>query len=371
MLKLKVRNGIIFILAALCVSCSFTTLTINGKGNLKLKQVGFEDLPGWKQDTQNKAVISLVNSCRQFAKLPDDKKIGEQIGDIIVADFHDVCDIAEVVKGMSNRQARNFFENWFVPFAVSNKNGVSKGLFTGYYVPELKGSKTKTAIYQYPIYAKPKTKIEDLDLTREEIEKGALANQNLELLYVNNPVDLFFMQVQGSGRVLLEDGEIVRLGFAGKNNRPYSSIGKYIIENNLLGSESPTYFSIKNWLKNNPEEAKKVMNINQSYVFFKTSNSDTVFGSQGSPLMAGRSLAIDNEIMPTGFPMWLNINIPNSSYQKLLIAQDTGSAIKGAVRGDVFFGRGKEAENLAAKMNYQGNYYIFLPTAAVDRMVGR
>ena len=179
------------------------------------------------------------------------------------------------------------------------------------------------------------------------------------------------MQVQGSGRVLLEDGEIVRLGFAGKNNRPYSSIGKYIIENNLLGSESPTYFSIKNWLKNNPEEAKKVMNINQSYVFFKTSNSDTVFGSQGSPLMAGRSLAIDNEIMPTGFPMWLNINIPNSSYQKLLIAQDTGSAIKGAVRGDVFFGRGKEAENLAAKMNYQGNYYIFLPTAAVDRMVGR
>ena len=361
----------IITLIFLCSSCSFTSLIIKGKGDLKLKQVGFEDLPGWKKDQQNRAVISMVNSCRQFAKMPEDKQIGGQIGNITVADFHDVCDIAEVIKGMDNKQARNFFENWFVPFEVSTRGGNSQGLFTGYYVPELKGSKVKTEIYQYPVYAKPKANLADLDLTREEIENGALAHKDLELFYVGNQVDLFFMQVQGSGRIILENGTVARLGFAGKNNHPYSSIGKYIIENNILGSESPTYFSIKNWLKNNPEEARKAMNVNQSYIFFKVSNSDDVFGSQGSPLMVERSLAVDSEIMPLGFPLWLNINVPNNPYQKLVVAQDTGSAIKGAVRGDIFFGRGKNAEDSAAKMNYKGKYYILLPAAAVDRMVGR
>jgi len=357
----------ILTLIFLCSSCSFTSLIITGKGDLKLKQVGFEDLPGWKKDQQNRAVISMVNSCNRFAKMPDDSQIGGQIGNINVADFRDVCDIAQVVKGMSGQQARNFFENWFVPFEVSNKSGKSQGLFTGYYVPELKGSKVKTEIYQYPVYSKPR----DLNFTREEIENGALKNKNLELLYVENPVDLFFMQVQGSGRVVLENGIIIRLGFAGKNNHPYSSIGKYMIENNILGSEIPAYFSIKNWLKNNPIEAKKVMNVNKSYIFFKISNNDDVFGSQGAPLSAERSLAVDSEIMPLGFPLWLSINTPNNPYQKLVVAQDTGSAIKGAVRGDVFFGRGKNAEDLAAKMNYKGKYYVLLPTAAVDRMVGR
>ena len=373
----------IITLIFLCSSCSFTSLIIKGKGDLKLKQVGFEDLPGWKKDQQNRAVISLVNSCHQFAKMPEDKKIGGQIGNIAVADFHDVCDIAEVIKGMDNKQARNFFENWFVPFEVSTQGGNIYGLFTGYYVPELKGSKVKTEIYQYPVYANPKTlaktlaktlvtnNLADLDFTREEIENGALANKNLELFYVDNPVDLFFMQVQGSGRIILENGVVVRLGFAGKNNHQYSSIGKYIIENNILGSEIPAYFSIKNWLKNNPIDAKKVMNVNQSYIFFKVSNSDDVFGSGGSPLMTERSLAVDSEIVPLGFPLWVNINTPNNPYQKLVVAQDTGSAIKGAVRGDVFFGRGKNAENLAAKMNYKGKYYILLPVAAVDRIVGR
>ena len=224
----------IITLIFLCSSCSFTSLIIKGKGDLKLKQVGFEDLPGWKKDQQNRAVISLVNSCHQFAKMPEDKKIGGQIGNIAVADFHDVCDIAEVIKGMDNKQARNFFENWFVPFEVSTQGGNIYGLFTGYYVPELKGSKVKTEIYQYPVYANPKTlaktlaktlvtnNLADLDFTREEIENGALANKNLELFYVDNPVDLFFMQVQGSGRIILENGVVVRLGFAVKNNQQYS-----------------------------------------------------------------------------------------------------------------------------------------------------
>lgn len=358
-------------LILLCCSCSFTSLIIKGKGDIKLKQVGFEDMSGWQKDDQNKAIISLVNSCNQFAKLPDEKQIGGKIGNVTVADFRDVCDIADVVKGMSTKQARNFFENWFVPFEVSDKGGNSQGLFTGYYVPELKGSKTKTEIYQYPIYSRPKDLTSEPYFTRAEIEDGALENRGLGLVYVDDQVDLFFMQVQGSGRVILEDGTIMRLVFAGKNNRSYSSIGKYIIDNNIISGGDVSYFSIKNWLKSNTEEARDLMNVNQSYVFFKTSNSDAVLGSQGAPLMPYRSLAVDTDIIPVGFPIWLDINTPNNPYQKLVIAQDTGSAIKGAVRGDVFFGRGKSAENLAARMNYRGKYYILLPTAAVDRMVGR
>ncbi len=357
------------ILILLCCSCSFTNLIIKGKGDLKLRQVAFEDLPGWQNDEQNRAVISLVNSCNQFAKMPDDKQIGGQIGDIVVDDFHDVCDIAQVIKGMSSKQARNFFENWFVPFEVSDRNGNEQGLFTGYYVPELRGSKRKNDIYKYPVYAKPKSS-KYLDYNREQIENGALKGKNLELVWVDDKVDLFFMQAQGSGRVILDDGQIMRLSFGGKNNYPYSSIGKYIIENDVINGDV-SYFSIKNWLKENPEAGQKVMNVNESFIFFEPSKNNDVFGAQGAPLMSYRSLAVDTDIMPLGFPMWIDIQTPRKPYRKLVIAQDTGSAIKGAVRGDVFFGRGKSAENIAARMNFKGQYYILLPMAAVDRMAGR
>ncbi|MFT6106594.1 MAG: membrane-bound lytic murein transglycosylase A [Rickettsiales bacterium] len=351
-------------------ACTFTTLVIKGKGDIRLRQVEFVELSGWNQDKQIHAVKSLINSCNQFAKMPRRKQIGNQIGNILVEDFKDVCDISRKINSLSSAQARNFFENWFVPFEVSNRSENDRGLFTGYYVPELHGSRFKNGEFQYPVYSKPRNN-SDFRLTRKQIEEGALENEGLEILYVNDPVDLFFMQVQGSGKVILDDGEVVNLGFGGKTRHKYSSIGKYIIRNNVIESGDVSYFSIKNWLKNNPDEAREVMHVNKSYIFFQESVLDQVVGSQGAPLIAQRSLAVDNEIMPTGFPIWLDINVPARPYQKLVVSQDTGSAIKGAVRGDVFFGRGKAAENLAARMNHRGKYYILLPTAAVDRMVGR
>ncbi|MFT7087264.1 MAG: membrane-bound lytic murein transglycosylase A [Rickettsiales bacterium] len=359
---------VLFLILSL-FSCSFATLVIKGKGDIRLNQIDFSQLPGWRQDNQNQAVRSLINSCNKFYKMPRNKPIGNQIGNILVMDFKDVCDIAREINSLSSAQARNFFENWFVPFEVSNKNEEAIGKFTGYYVPELRGSRFRTETYKYPIYSKPKS-YSDLNLTREEIENGALLGKNLEIIYVDDPVDLFFLQIQGSGKVILDDGSVVNIGFGGKNRHSYTSIGKYIIKNDIIKSGGVSYFSIKKWLRNNPEPARRVMNINKSYIFFQESNDSQVFGSQGVPLMAERSLAVDNKIMPTGFPMWLDINSPNP-YRKLVISQDTGSAIKGAVRGDVFFGRGKRAENLAARMNYPGKYYILLPTAAVDRMSGR
>ncbi|MFT6333131.1 MAG: membrane-bound lytic murein transglycosylase A [Lentimonas sp.] len=366
-----IKNFYLFLIILLISSCSFQTLTFKGKnGDLKLKQVDFTDLPGWQKDQQNETIHSFLNSCLVFAKIPQNKNIGRKVGYITPSDFDDVCDIAKAIREMSDAQARNFFENWFVPFKVANRSGKDRGLFTGYYVPEIKGSKIKTAIYKYPVHKKPYDP-KDLTLTRKEVANGALENKGLELLYLDNPVDLFFMQVQGSGRILLENGEIIRLGFGGKNKYKYSSIGKHIIENNILGDVTPTYFAIKSWLKDNPEEARKVLNINKSYIFFKPSKSDDVFGSQGAPLTAERSLAVDHKIIPEGLPVWLNISSKKKPYRKLVVSQDTGSAIKGAIRGDVFFGKGSKSEKLAARMNHYGEYFLLLPTAAVDRMVGR
>ena len=358
----------IITLISICYSCSFESFTPK-KSDLKLEQISFKDLPGWQNDDQSKTIIALLNSCNQLAKMADDKVIGNKVGNIKIGDFHRICDIALAMKGVEPEQARKFFENWFVPFEVSDTNLGNKGLFTGYYVPEIKGSKVKTAIYQYPIYSRPKDLTKEPYFTREEIENGALKNKNLEIAYLDNKVDIFFMQVQGSGRVVLEEGSVMRLGFAGKNNRPYSSIGRYIIDNHIISDGNVSYFSIKNWLKNNQEQAEKIMNVNQSYVFFKASNNDDVIGSQGSPLIAERSLAIDTDILPLGFPIWLNIDSSKMLYQKLLVTQDTGSAIKGAVRGDVFFGKGREAEKAAAQMNYKGKYYILVPASALNKVI--
>lgn len=366
-----IKNIFILLIIFLISSCSFTTLIIEGKGDIKLKQVDFNDLQNWQKDDQNKAVISLVNSCHKMAKMGDNTQIGGQIGNITVGDFRDVCDIAEVIKGMGSRQARNFFENWFVPFAIENSRGSKDGLFTGYYEPELRGSKTQSAVYQYPIYARPHNLKGSTYYTREEINNGILKNQGLELFYVADKVDLLFMHIQGSGRVILEDGTIVNLAFDGKNNQPYSSIGKYMIQNNIIDTNHTSYFAIKDWLKSHPDEADKIINTNKSYIFFKKSTSDYVTGSEGAPLMPERSLAVDTDIMPLGFPIWLDSKMSNQPYQKLMVSQDTGSAIKGAVRGDVFFGRGRNAEMMAANMNHKGHYYILLPVNVVDKFSQR
>lgn len=369
------KSFLILFLTFIICSCSLTTRTIiKGKGDIKLKQVNFSDLKGWANDNHSEALISFNNSCNKFETFGDSRQIGGQIGDITIADFRDVCEIAEVVKGMSSKQARNFFENWFTPFLVEDKNSNSEGLFTGYYEPELRGSKIKSDIYKYPVYAKPKDLGTDPYISRKEINEGALAGKDLEIVYVDDKVDLLFMHIQGSGRVILTDGVVLKLAFAGRNNQPYSSIGSYMIEHNIIPKNEATYDNIKNWLKNNPDKADEVMNVNSSYVFFKISNNEYPVGAQGTPLMAERSLAVDSEIIPYGYPIWLDTKAKLNDqkiepYQKLLISQDTGSAIKGAVRGDIFFGRGKVAEKMASQMNNKGRYYILLPANIVDKFI--
>lgn len=348
-------------------------LTISGKGDISLSEVQFADLNGWENDDHKQALQALIHSCNKFAKMPQSRLIGGQIGDIYASDFRDVCDIAQVVKTMSNQQTKNFFENWFRPFLVQTRFGRETGTFTGYYEASLRGSKVKTEKYRYPIYARPKDLTTEPYLSRAEIEDGALEGKGLELLYVDNKVDLFFMHIQGSGRVVMPNGSEIRVSFAGRNNLPFSGVTNYMVDKGYIARNQMNAESVRNWLKTNPDKADEVMKVNSSYVFFKIVDGEYIIGGQGVPLTPERSLAVDSEIIPYGLPLWLETSLTgkggsSEKYNRLFVAQDTGSAIKGTTRGDIFFGFGEQAEIKASYMHSPGKYFVLLPVNVVDRL---
>ncbi len=366
---------LIFCLLLLSGCLFYQKIVIKGKGDIKLEQVDFQSLNGWEKDDHKKALQAFIHSCNKFSKMASNRLIGGQIGNVTAGDFRDVCDIAEVVKTMSNKQAKNFFENWFKPFLVKSHNSSSKGVFTGYYEASLNGSKTQTEKFKYPIYAKPKDLENEPYLSRKDIENGALKEKNLELIYVDDKVDLFFMHIQGSGRITMTNGDEIKVAYAARNNQPFTAVGNYMADHGYLERNNVNAATVKQWLKDNPNKADEVMNINAAYTFFRISNSEYVVGGQGVPLTPEKSLAVDNEIIPYGFPLWVDSNLKKKDgskekYSRLFIAQDTGSAIKGVVRGDIFFGNGKEAEEKAYYMASQGQYYILLPINLVDKMRG-
>ncbi len=365
---------IIFLLLSGCLFSK--KINLNGKGNVRLKQVEFSDFDLWEKDDHKKALQAFLHSCRKFSKMAPDRLIGGQISEIVAEDFHDVCDIAEVVKTMSSKQAKNFFENWFRPFLVETRSGNSSGTFTGYYEASLNGSTKQSEKFKFPVYAKPKDLTNEPYLSRSAIEAGALKHKNLELLYVDDKVDLFFMHIQGSGRVKLQDGREAHLSYAGRNNQPFIAIANYMADKKFLRRDNLNSATVYNWLKQHPQEADEVMNFNPAYTFFKISNNEYVVGAQGVPLTTERSLAVDGEIIPYGIPLWIETKLKRKTfgeenYQRLMIAQDTGSAIKGTVRGDIFFGYGQEAQDKAFYMAAQGKYFVLLPINIVDKIMGR
>ena len=207
-----------------------------------------------------------------------------------------------------------------------------------------------------------------------EIENGALVNKGLELIYVDDKVDLFFMHIQGSGRIKLTNGKEVRLAYAARNNQPFTGVSNYMVDHGYLDRGNMNAASVKEWLKANPEKADEVMNSNAAYTFFKISDGEYVVGAQGVPLTPEHSLAVDNEVIPYGFPIWVETLLKKKNGEKekfshLFIAQDTGSAIKGTVRGDIFFGNGEQAEEKASYMASSGKYYLLLPINVVDKII--
>jgi membrane-bound lytic murein transglycosylase A len=339
---------------------------------LRLTPISFVDIEGWAKDDHAAAFAVLLKSCRKKSAGNSACKAALRFGDKV-----------------SRKTARYFFETHYTPYRVDEEQ---PGLVTGYYEPEVNGSRERSDKFQVPVYGRPDDIVQvKPDLlrafyndqrsvmrkdgeqlvpyyTRAEIEAGALAGRGLELLYLDDPVELFFMQIQGSGRVRLTDGTWVRLGYAAKNGHSYTSIGKRLLERGEKPPQGLTMQGLKSWLRADPARGRALMHENASYVFFRElprAEADKgPVGAQGVPLTPGRSLAVDASYHALGTPVFVtapDLAVEGTPFRRLMIAQDVGSAIKGPQRGDIFFGTGDAAGAIAGTTKEPARFYILLP----------
>lgn len=369
-------------------------------GPLRLTPVDFSALPGWSETDQVQALAAFRRSCGALMQKPPAAAMGGAGYAGTAGDWRAVCETVPVAR-LDGNAARHWFEAWFRPVRISAGNA-AEGLFTGYYEPELKASRTKRGPYRIPVYGLPKDLVSvDLGRFREslkgeriagriegqilvpypsraEIDTGGLRTAPV-LFYADDPVAVFFLHIQGSGRIVFDDGARVRVAYAGQNGRPYTAIGRTLIEQGALSRDEVSLQTIRAWLKAHPGEAKRVMETDASYVFFReTPPGDPALGSAGSenvPLTPGASLAVDNRLHPLGVPFFVAASAPNPAaakpdrpFMRLLIAQDTGGAIQGAVRGDVFWGFGRDAEAIAGRMKAHGTLAVLLPKSLAAKL---
>lgn len=354
---------------------------------LTLEPVRFGDLRGWQADDLSAALSAFARSCAVLTKKSDETQLGIAGR---VADWRAPCAEAAALDHPGDATARHFFETWFSPWRAAN-NGRTEGLFTGYYEAELRGARQRSGAYATPLLRRPGDLVMvELGLfrpslrgeriagrvvdgrlkpyeSRAEIDEGALAHQHLAFLWVDDPVDAFFLHIQGSGRVRLSDGTTLRVGYDGQNGWPYVPVGRLLIERGALTKDEVSMQSIRAWIRAHPEEGKALMDQNPSYVFFREVGGDGPLGSEGVVLTASRSLAVDRDFVPLGVPLWLDAG---DDLRRLVIAQDTGGAIRGPVRGDLFWGHGGDAEARAGTMKARGGYYLLLPKTVGPSQIG-
>ncbi len=334
----------------------------------------WEMLPDWDKLDLAPSWAALQQSCRALRSR---------------ANWQDICSAADHVDANDAAAQRSFYETWFKPFQIVNPDGSAQGLITGYYEPLLKGSRHKSDQFRYPIYAAPDDLIEvDLSSTypqlkgmrlrgrlqgkkivpyfnRAEIDAEPASLKGRELFWVENPIDLFFLQIQGSGRIELEDGTRIKIGYADQNGHPYVSIGKKLVDAGELKLEQASMQGIKDWADKNPDRLAALLEQNPSYVFFREL-PDTLsapLGALGVPLTNEYSIAVDPRTIPLGSPVFLATTQPNSTepLNRLMYAQDTGGAIKGAVRADFFWGFGQLAASQAGRMKQSGRMWVLFP----------
>lgn len=335
----------------------------------------FADLPGWQQDDLRQAWPAFLASCKALAAKTA---------------WTAPCADAVSVDRNDGSAIRAFFESRFVPNAIRAADGADTGLITGYYEPMLHGARKRGGAFQTPLYRVPDDLL-TIDLasaypdlknmrlrgrldgkrvipysTRAEIARAPLTGK--ELLWVDDPVEAFFLEVQGSGRVELADtGETVRVAYADQNGQPYKAIGRYLVEQGELTVKTASAQSIKAWIAAHPERRQELFNVNPSYIFFKEERlPDPSVGPKGAlgvPLTPERSVAVDPQFLPLGAPVWLATTRAGSEVplQRLMMGQDTGGAIRGAVRADLFYGFGKQAADNAGLMKQQGRIWVLLP----------
>lgn len=335
-----------------------------GPCRLNLKPVTYKDLPGWKEDKTLKALPAIKRSCTTILKKDSSASMATRSDrEGTASDWHPFCNQILDNPPKTESTLRQAIQRHLKPYLVAC-SGESTGLFTGYDEPELRGSRHRHGRYQTPLYRLPSSKIPYKGMPRSRIVRGGLKGRGLELVWVDDPIAAFFLQIQGSGRVRLENGQMMRLGYAGTNGCGYHAIGKTLIDRGALSSSNVSRQSIVAWLKAHPREAESVMSLNKSYVFFRIRHGEGPIGSHGVALTPQRSLAIDRQYISLGTPLWVDLDHPDVGaprIQSLVVAQDTGGAIKGGVRGDLFWGCGTEAADLAGRMKSRGEYYLLLP----------
>lgn len=304
--------------------------------------LNFDDLKGWAADNHQAALRVFRETC----------------GDIDDQEWANLCSLSADVT-----DAKAFFEVFFQPVLIEDG---AEMLFTGYYEPEIRGSLTRGGEYQTPIYRVP----DDLRsgrpyLSRRELEEtDALAGRGLEIAWLADPVDKFFLQIQGSGRIKLPDGSRLRVGYGGKNGRNYSSVGQELVRRGIYAAHQVSADVIRNWVRRNPEEGRELLWTNESYVFFREVNEvppeKGPLGAMNRSITAMRSIAVDPTVTKLGAPVWIEKE-GETQFNRLMIAQDTGSAIKGAQRADIFFGTGAEAGSRAGRIKDGGRMIVLLP----------
>ena len=360
-----------------------------GPADPRFIPTSFENLPGWLTGRHAGAVDAFRRSCGRFAPQPPDRAMGGAVDTGRIGDWGDACQVASFVPPGDDWSARQFFERFFRPYLVSDGTS-AEGLFTGYYEPELRGCLSPRPGCTVPLYRLPEDVI-SVDLgafrsslsgetlvgrlsgatlvpyhDRGEIDAGALAGRGLELLWVEDRVEAFFLQIQGSGRVILDDGRMVRIGYAGKNGHSYTSIGRELVRQGEMTLDEASMQSIQAWIAANPDRADALLATNRSYVFFRELTGEGPIGSQGAALTPLHSLAVDRRFIPLGAPMWIDLEDPtepSGTLRQMMVAQDTGGAIRGVVRGDFFWGAGDAAGQRAGRMKQRGQYFILLPVS--------
>ncbi len=355
--------------------------------------LAWADVKGWSDDNHLAAYKTFRASCRPINAqngATEPKTESKAIG----GSLSEPCRAAKSLELADDATAKAFFEEHFAPLRIS-RLGEPDGFVTGYYEPVLEGSRTQTDVYNVPVYRRPSNlfvrgyKQDSVSLPnkgpvyrkigrrklvpyydRGEIEDGKIAGRGLEIAWLKDPTDLLFAQIQGSARIKFDDGSSVRLNYDAYNGYPYTAVGRILIERGIIPREEMSMQKIREWMTQNPDGAKELRRANRAYIFFREvnlSDKDEAVGAQGIPLTAGRSIAVDKSLHVYGTPFFIEGELPIESdraktpFHRLMIAQDTGSAIIGPARADLFFGAGQEAGRISGRLRHPMHFVMLVP----------
>jgi membrane-bound lytic murein transglycosylase A len=351
--------------------------------------VDWGSLSGWDDDDHETAFATYLSSCRalNIKQRRSNSRVSQNLQLTgVAAALRDVCDRAQAAIPLDDEGAKKFFEENFRPLHI-DKLGDTAGFLTGYYEPIIDGSRVPTGDFTAPLYRRPpnlvasgRRKLGGAFPSKGEIEDGALDGWHLEICYLRDPVDVLFAQIQGSARIRLEDGTILRVNYDSHNGWPYTPVGKVLLDMKVMTKDQVSMQSIRDWMEANPDQAKDVRRANKSYVFFRITDlatEDEAVGAEGVPLMPGRSIAVDHSLHTYGLPFFIAADLPIAAektatkFDRLVVAQDTGSAIIGPARADIYFGAGDEAARAAGRIKSPGDFYMLLPRALDPVEAGR